>query len=86
MRAYFHRNFDSAYQKLSRRIRAHCKERIHLFLTDEFHPLLGNHALRGTYSGCRSINITGDYRAIYRRIDSTSVLFITIGTHGQLYR
>lgn len=33
-----------------------------------------------------SINITGDWRAIYMPININEVLFIAFGTHSQLYK
>jgi mRNA-degrading endonuclease YafQ of YafQ-DinJ toxin-antitoxin module len=33
-----------------------------------------------------SINITGDWRAIYMPINNNEVLFIAFGTHSQLYK
>jgi len=48
------------------------------------HPLLNNHDVSKVYTGCRSINITGDYRAIFQD-EGEIVIFITIGTHSELY-
>ena len=59
-------------------------ERLLLFSKDMFHPLLNNHALRGIYKDTRSINVTGDYRALYTH-DGEKVVFIAIGTHSELY-
>ena len=49
-----------------------------------FHPLLNNHSLGGEYNGCRSINITGDIRAIFY-VKTDVVVFINIGSHPELY-
>ena len=43
------------------------------------------HMLTGEYAGLYSINITGDIRALYEKIDDTYVIFGFIGTHSQLY-
>lgn len=59
-------------------------ERLNLFSDDPFHPILNNHPLHGEYKGCRSINVTGNYRAIFYMKDDVYV-FIRIGTHPQLY-
>ena len=61
-------------------------ERIQFFINDPFYPLLHNHALHHPYAGCRSINMTGDLRAIYEEIGSETVHFIALGTHAELYR
>lgn len=86
MRITTHRQFDKAYAKVSKAIKEKFKQRRDLFLISPFHPLLKNHALTGEYGGCRSINIAGDWRAIYREKGAGTVEFLKIGTHGQLYR
>ena len=50
-----------------------------------FNPLLNNHYLGGEYEGCRSINITGDIRAIFYIKQNSDVVFINIGSHSELY-
>lgn len=78
------RGFKKDFQKLSQRIKEKFAERIFLFEKDQFDPILNNHALRGKYSGYRSINITGDLRAIYKK-SSDEVIFTTIDSHSNLY-
>jgi addiction module RelE/StbE family toxin len=85
MKVRFHSNFKRQYQKLRRGAKKKFKERRSLFLLDPYHPLLNNHPLKGKYEGYRSINIGGDLRAIYKRLGSDVVLFVEIGSHGNLY-
>ena len=86
MRIVLHRNFEKQYAKLQKQTKVHTKERLALFLRDEFHPILNNHPLRGKYVGYRSINITGDLRALYRRGEHDDRIFTLIDTHSNLYR
>jgi len=79
-----HRNFKKQLDKLTKSQREKFKERSNIFLRDEFHPILNNHALKGEYEGCRSINVSGDLRAIFRK-DAEEILFIAIGSHSKLY-
>lgn len=66
------------------------RQRIALFLTDQHYPLLHNHLLTGNFLGFRSINVTGDWRALYKEVqlddDNVIVEFHLLGTHSQLYR
>ena len=80
----YHRDFKKRYKKLSPRVQAKLEDRIRLFSGDEFDPILNNHALKGKYSGFRTINVTGDIRAIFRR-DAESALFVAIDNHSNLY-
>ena len=80
----FHNNFLKDYRKLRATLRLKTDQRLVLFRKVPFHPLLNNHGLRGKYTGYRSINITGDYRAIYIERDNL-VIFMLIGTHSELY-
>jgi len=61
------------------------QERLRLFATDPFHPLLNDHSLRGEYQNQRSINITGDVRIIYEMVSQDVAKLIDIGTHSELY-
>lgn len=86
MKVYFRKSFDKMTLKLPPKVRAKAKERIMLFSTGPTSPALRVHALQTPYKGSYSINITGDYRAIYQLIDDETALFTHIGTHSQLYR
>ena len=86
MKVRFHRNFERNYQKLPKKEQGRFKERINLFTRDEFDPLLNNHPLYGKYKGYRSINITGNLRAIYKLETQEVRIFIAVGSHGELYK
>lgn len=77
--------FNKRYKKLPKKVQGQIKERLELFVSDAFHPLLNNHKLSGEYKDYRSINITGDYRIIYRNQSSEVIFFLAIGTHSELY-
>jgi len=55
-------------------------------LNDSMNQLLSNHALTGRWDGYRSINISGDLRAVYEMIDKDMVYFVAFGSHSQLYK
>ncbi|KKW35906.1 hypothetical protein A2852_02320 [Candidatus Adlerbacteria bacterium RIFCSPHIGHO2_01_FULL_54_23] len=78
--------FKKQYKKLPHPIQKKFNERFGLFISNPFHPLLGNHPLKGDYASCQSINITGNYRAIFYEERTGFVRFISIGTHSGLYR
>lgn len=86
----FSRNFQKIYDKASLKVKLSFDTRLGLFIKDPFHPILNNHSLKGSYSGFRSINITGDWRAIYSEEKNNkgdkTVFFEILGTHSQLYR
>lgn len=73
------------FGKLSQSQQSAFKKRLHIFADEPFHPILHNHALHGVYETCRSINITGDIRAIYDTPETNTARFLRIGTHTQLY-
>jgi len=85
MKIRFHKNFDKQYGKLKKEQKERVKKRLALFLENPLHPALGNHPLKGKYNGYRSINITGDLRAIYKFINEYDCIFVTIDTHSNLY-
>jgi len=79
------KRFRKSYEKLALKMRDRCRDRMDLFESEPFHPLLDNHPLHGEYAGCRSINVTGDYRAIFYHENENTVRFIAIGTHHDLF-
>lgn len=90
MKIRFTREFTQKYRKTDPRIQNSFDKRLKLFLADPFSPILNNHSLTGNYQGYRSINVTGDWRAIYSEskdeAGQTEVIFKTLGTHNQLYK
>ena len=82
----FHRDFDKSFKKLPVDVKKKFIQRKEIFVKDPLHRLLNNHPLAGEWQGYRSINVTGDYRAVYSQMDKDTVLFVEIGTHPQLYR
>lgn len=56
-----------------------------MLVVDNLNPLLNNHKLEPPYESYRSINITGDYRLVYKRIERDTYYLRAIGTHHQLY-
>ncbi|MBI2030183.1 type II toxin-antitoxin system mRNA interferase toxin, RelE/StbE family [Candidatus Kaiserbacteria bacterium] len=85
MRFLTHRVFERQSKKLSHTLRDKMWERIAVLSVEEFNPLLNNHKLGHPYQEYRSINITGDYRLVYRRIDASTLYLRAVGTHHQLY-
>jgi addiction module RelE/StbE family toxin len=89
MQISFARKFKKQYEKASNKIQTAFDNRLELFQQDQYFPLLDNHALTGQYSGSRSIDVTGNWRAIFNEtIDKEGEKIITfelLGTHPQLY-
>lgn len=84
MRVEYHKQFQKQYRKLPIKVRKKCDERLAIFMEDPLAPELHNHPLHGEYAGYRSINITGNVRAIYQ-ISDDKVQFLIIDTHSNLY-
>ncbi len=85
MHILFAKQFKKAYARLPKPLKRQCDERLMLFERDAYHPLLNNHLLHEPYSGCRSINVTGDYRAIFYYETTDVIRFIIVGTHHELF-
>lgn len=81
-------SFLKQLKKSDVRIRKSFKQRLLLFVKDPKDLELNNHPLQRDYVGFRSIDITEDYRAIYKEViqeDDTYIYFTSFGTHAQLY-
>jgi len=84
---YFGRDrvFKRQFEKLDKTIKEKFEERLILLMTNVVDPLLNDHKLGPPFESYRSINITGDYRLVYKRIDVDTIYLRAIGTHHQLY-
>lgn len=63
-------------------------EALQFFKEDPSHSLLRNHPLKEKLAGYRSIDVTEDYRAIFKESKTRKQKIITfhkIGTHRELY-
>lgn len=88
MKIRYEPSFYKLYKKANVRIRNKFDNQLRIFKNNPFDPILKNHELKREWEGYRSINITADYRAIYKEIkldEETVSYFIAIGTHEELY-
>lgn len=89
VRVDYSRTFLKNLRKVPLKIKIAFRKRLALFIEDRSHPLLNNHQLIGEFAGRRSINITGDWRAIYSEktdtIGRAIIVFELINTHSELY-
>jgi mRNA-degrading endonuclease YafQ of YafQ-DinJ toxin-antitoxin module len=79
------KRFTKQFSRLSPKVRAQFIARQRLWLSDPYNIQLHLHMLTGEYAGLYSINITGDIRAIYEKVDDSYIIYGFIGTHSQLY-
>ncbi len=89
MRVQYDPEFAKKLKKQNVRILKSFTKAIKIFSKNPYDTSLHNHELEREYKGCRSINITGDWRAIYEEVSEGEKIiayFITFGTHSQLYK
>lgn len=86
MRIEYSKKFIKDFRRCPNYIKDNFKSRLEIFIVDKNHSLLNNHNLLGELKKYRSINITGDWRAIFEDVNNGEVVyFVAIGTHSQLY-
>ena len=76
--------FKKAWKKLPKNIREKAEDTILALVSGELPPTLYDHQLHGVYQHYRSINVTADWRIVYKK-EFDTVHLIAIGTHAQLY-
>ena len=86
MQISFSKTFEKQYKKAPYKTQQVFDKRFKIFIKNPFKPILKNHSLKGKFKGYRSINITGDWRAIYSQPKKKIVIFEVLGTHSQLYK
>lgn len=86
MKIEYSRQFIKEYKKCPENIKQAFKIRLQIFINNKNDLILNNHNLSGQLKKYRSININGDWRAIFQEIDSSEIVyFVAIGTHSKLY-
>lgn len=77
--------FVKNFKKAPRNIQVAVRKRLAMFVHEPNHRLLRNHPLSGSYASYRSINVTGDWRVIYKPVGKKTAYLVAMGTHRQLY-
>lgn len=87
MRIDYAKRFRKNLKKSPVHIKHAFAKRLALFIENMEHPLLRNHKLHGNHHELWSIDVTGDWRALYHVVDGNIewVEFVNIGTHSELY-
>ena len=82
--------FNRQRKRAPEEIQIAFRDALALFLEDQFHPQLRNHSLQRKLVGYISINVTGDWRALFKvskkHISVKLSLFCKLGTHKELYK
>lgn len=86
MQIEYSKKFIKEFKKSPDNIKDFFKKKLGIFIKNKNDIILNNHCLSGKLKKYRSINITGDWRAIFREIKKENVVyFIAIGSHSKLY-
>ncbi len=88
LRIEFSSLFDKKLRQLPTEIITSFKETLELLLENPNHERLRRHFLKEKFAGYQSIDVTDDYRAVFReeKTENTVIIkFHTIGTHKDLY-
>ncbi|MEK7165217.1 MAG: type II toxin-antitoxin system mRNA interferase toxin, RelE/StbE family [Patescibacteria group bacterium] len=89
MKVFYDPEFLTKLKNVDVRIRHRVKDRMLIFSKNHHDPQLNNHSLKREYQGYRSINITADFRALYKEVDigdEKVAYFVLLGTHTELYK
>ena len=81
---HYHKNFKKHFNLRPKKIQDRFGEKLKIFISNPFSPELNNHKLSGEWVGHRSIDVTGDMRAVYKMTENIAV-FVEIDNHNNLY-
>lgn len=84
----FSPRFNKQLTKAPDEIKLAFLDALELFVEDQSNPILRNHALRKKFTGYKSIDVTGDCRAVFKEKQQGNqkiIVFYTLGTHKELY-
>ena len=89
LRIEFTSHFNKQRKAAPAEIKIAFREVFVLFLEDPKHPQLRNHSLKRKLAGYKSIDITEDWRALFKEAKTSKQKIITfhkLGTHEKLYK
>jgi len=85
-------DYKSSFKKSYRLLLPNQKSKVDIiiekFMNNPFDLQLRNHKLKGKRIGCRSLDVMGDLRIIFRELSEGKyelVELIELGSHSQLY-
>ena len=84
----FARSFEQQLRGVPNEIKETFLDTLVLFREDPHHPFLRNHPLKEKFAGYRSIDVTDNWRAVFKETyagDRIVITFHLIGTHEALY-
>jgi addiction module RelE/StbE family toxin len=84
VRISYSKTFLKQAKKLNPELRQKLQFAVRTFSQNPLHPALRNHSLKGKYKEYRSIDVTGDVRALYLQREDEAI-FDAVGSHSQLY-
>ncbi len=82
------KRFRGQYRKADKEVRVAFSQTLELFIEEPNHPMLRNHPLKEKFAGLLSIDVTDDWRAVFKEEQSGKQQVITfhmLGTHKELY-
>ena len=85
MRIKVSSKFKKQYKKLPIYIKLKAKARENFFIINPFDPRLETHKLHGKDRECWAYSIDRNYRIKFIFKNDVSILYLNIGTHGEVY-
>ncbi|OGD54406.1 hypothetical protein A3J78_00080 [Candidatus Beckwithbacteria bacterium RBG_13_35_6] len=89
MKVYFSHKFTSQYKLLKKRdpkMAKKLQKRIAIFIKNPYHPILKTHSLTGKLREKWAFWISWDLRIVFELINKSSVRFLAVGKHDQVYK
>ncbi len=86
MKVLFTEKFRERYQKLPVAIQRKIEKQRSVFEQNPFHPSLHTEKLEPKHRAYWSFRVDQNYRVIFRFIDASEVLLMTVGTHDYVYK
>lgn len=86
MQIEYSKKFIKEFKNCPFKIKEAFKKKLKIFIKDPHNLVLNNHCLSGELKIYRSININGDWRAIFKETNKGEIIyFVAIDTHSRLY-
>lgn len=77
--------FKKSYKRLPLEIKRKAEQKVEIFVSNPFHPVLKTHKLKGKLKDYWSFSVDKNYRILFKFVEKDKVIFFDIGTH-EIYK
>ena len=82
LKVYYKPTFIRQFKRMPLNLQEEIRGKIAIFQTDQFHPFLKTHKLKGSLKNCYSFYVNYKYRIVFEYESKDEVVLLAVGDHS----